>query len=145
MVLRPATQNDVDHLFAIHREALKSYVDATWGWDENWQAAHFRDNFDPSIRQVISYADEDVGFLDLIVTRDAAKLENIEIAPRYQGRGIGTKLIRRIISDAENMRIPVRLQVLKVNPRARALYQRMGFVQIGQTENHFQMERLPTG
>jgi ribosomal protein S18 acetylase RimI-like enzyme len=139
--LRLATAADVDHLFSIHRAALKSYVDATWGWDEDWQLDHFRQHFDASVRQVIGYEHEDIGFLDVMIRGDAIILQNIEIDPKYQGRGIGTELIRRLFVSADHNGIPVKLQVLKVNSRARELYERLGFVQTGHTKTHFQMER----
>jgi ribosomal protein S18 acetylase RimI-like enzyme len=141
ITIRPATRDDVDRLFAIHRAALKSYVDATWGWDDDWQADYFREHFDTSIRHVICCAADDIGFLDVMAQPDAIILQNIEIDPDYHGRGIGTELIRRVLTDADNNGIPVRLQVLKVNSRARDLYERLGFVPVGQTDTHCQMER----
>jgi ribosomal protein S18 acetylase RimI-like enzyme len=140
LYLGPATLADVDRLFSIHRAALGSYVEATWGWDEAWQADYFREHFDTSIRRVICYADNDIGFLDVVTRPDAVVLQNIEIHPQYQGRGIGSELIGRILTSAKNHGVPVRLQVLKVNSRARSLYERLGFVLIGETETHFEME-----
>jgi hypothetical protein len=43
---------------------------------------------------------------------------------------------------SEQRRIPVRLQVLKVNP-ARQLYERLGFCVTGGDEFRHQMERSP--
>lgn len=139
MNLRPATRNDFERLFDIHRAALQEYIELTWGWDEDWQRAYFHEHFDPSTRHVISYESDVIGFLDLEIRNDCIDLQNIEIDPTYQGRGLGTEIVRRVLVDAKNHSIPVRLQVLKVNPRARALYERLGFVQIGQTGEHTQM------
>ncbi|MCA9057519.1 MAG: GNAT family N-acetyltransferase [Planctomycetaceae bacterium] len=143
--LRPATREDIEGLFAIHRAALQSYVEATWGWDDTWQQTFFRDQFDSSARHVICWSDDAIGFLDVVIQPDAVFLQNLEIDPRYQSRGIGTHLIQQVIADAEQLHLPVRLQVLKVNTRARALYERLEFLLTGQTETHHQMERTFRG
>lgn len=139
--LRAANRHDFDRLFSIHRAAIHAYVDATWGWDDEWQAKYFREHFDQSIRQVICREGDVIGFLDILNRSDSVFLQNIEISPEHQGQGIGTELIRRLLTDAEKNGMPVRLQVLKVNRRARALYDRMGFVQTAQTDTHYEMER----
>jgi hypothetical protein len=41
--LRPATFDDIDALYRIHRAALGPYVEQTWGWGEGWQAGYFRE------------------------------------------------------------------------------------------------------
>jgi ribosomal protein S18 acetylase RimI-like enzyme len=49
-----------------------------------------------------------------------------------------------IISEAESLGLPVRLRVMKVNPRAKAFYERLGFTVISEIETHFTMERALT-
>ena len=49
----------------------------------------------------------------------------------------------RIVNDAGLEQKPVMLQVLKVNTRGIAFYQRLGFTIIGESTTHVQMERLP--
>jgi len=51
--LRPATQEDFDFLWWLHRATMRPYVEKTWGWDEQWQARCFRDHFDPNTREII--------------------------------------------------------------------------------------------
>lgn len=48
-----------------------------------------------------------------------------------------------VMEEARALRVPVRLRVLKVNPRARAFYERLGFVCAGETETHDLMEWTP--
>jgi ribosomal protein S18 acetylase RimI-like enzyme len=139
--LRRALAADFDALFLIHRAAMGEYIAATWGWDEAWQLEHFRTSFKPAARSVINLESQPIGFVDVVEREDCLYLENIEIAPHYQSRGIGARIIRTLVARAEAKRLPLKLQVLQVNSRARALYDRLGFRCIGETETHFVMER----
>jgi ribosomal protein S18 acetylase RimI-like enzyme len=65
-------------------------------------------------------------------------ISNIEIAPEYQGRGIGTAITNGIIAEARRDGLSVTLRVLKVNP-ARHLYERLGFIVIKEDETHYYM------
>ena len=143
--LRPATESDLELLYAIHREAMKGYIEQTWGaWDESWQARRFREQFDTTVRRVIRWGDHDVGFIDVEPRHDGLWLASIEIAPAYQRRGIGTFLLRGLIGESARCGGAVGLQVLKVNP-ARVLYERLGFRLTGETETHYLMKHSSTG
>jgi RimJ/RimL family protein N-acetyltransferase len=45
-----------------------------------------------------------------------------------------------VMEEARGLGRPVRLRVLKVNPRARAFHERLGFRRIGETDTHDLME-----
>jgi ribosomal protein S18 acetylase RimI-like enzyme len=64
------------------------------------------------------------------------------LLPRFHRRGIGSRLMRRMLATADAEGLPVRLQVIKINP-AKALYERHGFRVHGETATHFLMERVP--
>jgi ribosomal protein S18 acetylase RimI-like enzyme len=140
--LRPATFDDVDTLYRIHRAALGPYVEQTWGWDERWQAGHFREHFDVSVRQVIEYHGQAIGFLDVIEEEGRTLLASIRITPEFQRRGIGTFLIRGVLHRAESRGVPVVLRVLRINP-ARSLYERLGFETVGVSDTHYTMTAHP--
>ena len=53
-------------------------------------------------------------------------LSRIEIHPDHQSRGIGTRLISALIAEARQQGQDLVLDVLTVNRRAQALYQRLG-------------------
>jgi ribosomal protein S18 acetylase RimI-like enzyme len=54
----------------------------------------------------------------------------IEIHPDYQGQGIGTRLIRALADEARRKGQDLVLEVLTVNHRAQALYQRLGMQEV---------------
>jgi len=56
-------------------------------------------------------------------------MDGIFVAPDARGRGVGTALLGAIIDQARTRGFKeVRLDVIDTNPRARALYERRGFV-----------------
>jgi ribosomal protein S18 acetylase RimI-like enzyme len=65
-------------------------------------------------------------------------LGSIELAPEAQRTGIGSSIIRSVLREASQRRVPVRLQVFRQNP-ARRLYQRLGFHVTGETPTHVEM------
>ena len=135
---RPATENDTDFLYALHVATMKEYVDKTWGWDDTFQESVFRKNYVPVEIQVITFTEKDMGMLSLEERGQDIFLRAIEIHPDYQGQGIGTAIIQKIIAEGALKMKPVFLHVLKVNP-AKRLYERLGFSVVNETSTHFQM------
>jgi ribosomal protein S18 acetylase RimI-like enzyme len=137
--LRPATPDDYEFAYRVHRAAMRASVELTYGWDEEWQERYFRVHFDAARRQIIRHNGVDVGVFSVEHRVDTVFLSLIAILPEYQCRGIGTTLIRRLQRRANEDGVPLTLRVLQVN-RARELYGRLGFVLTGETDTHYQMK-----
>jgi GNAT superfamily N-acetyltransferase len=135
---RPAIENDIDFLYSLHVATMKEYVDRTWGWDDAFQESMYRRNYVPAEIQIVLYDDKDIGMLSVEEGEDDIFLRIIEIHPEYQGKGIGTVIINKIIADGAQKMKPVRLRVLKVNP-AKRLYDRLGFSTVEETSTHYIM------
>lgn len=125
--LRPATADDFDFLFALHRAAMRTYIEPIWGWHEDWQLEYFRKKFEPTQRQIIVVNGRDAGVLVVENRPDEIYIGLIELMPDIQGQGIGTALLGRIKSEARDKNVPVGLHVLRTNGAARRLYERFGF------------------
>src|SRR5688500_10683230 len=136
---RPASPADRRRLYEIHRAAMGPYVTELWGWDDLWQAEAFANAFDPSSIRVIVVGEELAGFFETNEDAEAVVLSKIELDPAFQRRGIGTSVIADVLAAARARGKPVRLQVFKINQRARSLYHRLGFHQTGETATHVQM------
>jgi ribosomal protein S18 acetylase RimI-like enzyme len=128
--LRPAAASDSEFCFQVHRAAMGGYVAAIWGWDEQVQRAFHDRAFDPGSWQIISADGQDAGMIDVGYRPGEIYLARIELLPGYQGRGIGTGLVRELIDEAARRGQDLTLDVLAVNQRARALYQRLGLREV---------------
>jgi len=140
--LRSAAPRDREFLWWLHRETMREYVHSTWGWDDNWQRERFDKNFDPACLQIIEYEGRPIGYISVQRPGNEIFLAAIEIAPEFQDNGVGTYLVGKLLDDADESNLPVRLLVLKVNP-ARQLYERLGFECAGETPTHYVMKRDP--
>lgn len=83
-----------------------------------------------------------LGYGVLSVAAGEAHVLNVCIAPEYQGRGHGRRLLRRLVDLARWHRAgQVFLEVRPSNPRAIALYRDEGFNEIGQRPNYYPAEK----
>ncbi len=142
ITLRDATQEDFAFLYELHRSALKEYIDLTWGWDEDWQADYFRRKFDTTGKRIIQHDGVDIGCLAVVDKADQIFLSYIALAPGFQGRGIGTQLIKTVLLQGRKQNVPVTLKVLGTNP-AKELYERLGFTVMDISETHYWMIAHP--
>jgi GNAT superfamily N-acetyltransferase/predicted nucleotidyltransferase len=141
--LRQATSADNEFAYQTKKAAFRIYVEAAGGWDEAEQRQLHRRRFAEQEFQVVQVSGEDVGVLVVARAPDCMKVNQLFILPEHQGRGIGEAIMKRVIEDAEGHGLPVRLRVLKANPRAAAFYRKLGFAETGKTGTHAVMERLP--
>jgi ribosomal protein S18 acetylase RimI-like enzyme len=88
----------------------------------------------------VVYQGVDIGTFDVVKHADHIHLGEFYLLPQFQGQGIGTVLLQRVLDEATAEGLPVRLEVLKNNP-VQSLYKRHRFVVSGQREHHFLMER----
>lgn len=140
--LRPATPADLEFIKALHKANFKDQVTAIWGWDETMQSRLVEERFDPAKLRIIQSNGKDIGALQTEARPEEVILENIQLLPDYQRRGLGSKIIRDVLADADAAQLPVTLTVLRTNP-ARSLYERFGFFVTRQDEVRYYMRRPP--
>ena len=142
VTLRAATTADIDLLYGIYRAAYSPLTSGEWNDIE--QSKSFHAGFPLERARVIIAGSEVIGAIDAERRSDGWFLNNIEIRPDWQGRGIGSRLVGDLVARAHREGHRVALEVLKVNP-ARRLYERLGFVVIGETDTHYLMRSAPAG
>lgn len=140
--LRAAVAADFDFLYELRQVTMKGYVQAIWGWDGLAQQERFAASFNPAHSQIIVVGDRDAGELTLEEREDDLYLKGIYILPVYQNQGVGTAVLHHLLAQAQARRQPVSLQVFKVNP-ARQLYERLGFIIVGESEPYYFMKVEP--
>lgn len=134
--MRPAKESDLDFVYYSELETV----------DENKNdpkvQRYIKQDAKDSLghTKIIVVDNNDVGVYQAYATnywgvregkRDWWYLAHIYIKPEYQGRGIGTEIIKNDISEHDK----ILLQVMKSNPRAKKLYESLGFV-VSQENDH---------
>ncbi|MGW3359647.1 N-acetyltransferase family protein [Streptomyces bungoensis] len=127
VALRPANPADGEFCFRLHRAAMREYVDAVRGWDDEEQRAYHERAFAPGRWQIVTVDGADAGLLIVEYRAREVYLTRIELHPDHQGRGIGAGLIRFLAGAAARRGQSLVLDVLAVNTRALAFYRRHGF------------------
>jgi ribosomal protein S18 acetylase RimI-like enzyme len=125
--VRAATEADCDFLWRLTEVNMCGYVAQIGVWDEAIQEKQFWCTFDPARWRVLVADKREIGGFALDRHPQALFLADLHILPEYQNRGIGSAVIRALIADAREEGVPLLLQVLDSNPRARHLYERLGF------------------
>ncbi|MBE5738138.1 MAG: GNAT family N-acetyltransferase [Clostridiales bacterium] len=139
-ILIPYVDDDYEFVYLTKKNAYQRYVEANWGeWNEDQQRGFFvdfMDNFAKDI-QIIIVDNKKVGFVQGTITEaDDYDLGNICIIPEFQGKGLGTKILHRIIE--ENKDRDIYLQYFKQNPVG-ILYSRLGFEKCEEKPYHIKM------
>ncbi len=142
--LRPAHEDDREFLRVLHELSYRPHVERIWGWDDDQQAEFFERRFQPSQLEIIEVGSDAAGVLEVENRADELFLADVEIHPSWRGKGIGSAIILSLQERAREAEKPLALQVLHVNVRARALYERLGFVETWRNDIRSGM-RWPTG
>jgi ribosomal protein S18 acetylase RimI-like enzyme len=139
-----ATPADWPWLENLRRAAYRDLFDATWGgWDEARHARHFAQCIEQGHIRIIELNGDRVGMVQVFDLPDAFEVGEIQVQPKHQGLGIGTRVLEDIIALAHADRKAVRLSVALKNERALRLYERLGFRRAGQSDTHNLLEIEP--
>lgn len=133
--MRQATQNDVTFVVKVLLLANEKRLSAR----EEWRAERFLKNVTASTQKevdgkvansttyVIEYDNVQVGRLRIVRPGNEIHIAGIQVHPKYQGKGIGSQVIRAMMKDAKEKKWPLTLEVEKDNPDAKRLYIKLGF------------------
>lgn len=139
MNMRPATAGDQPVLFEVHRSVFRAHIEALWGWDEVWQRENFAAEFASAATSILEEDGRIAGYIQTVDKHDRIYVQNIAISEEYQGKGIGTRLLKGLQSNAAARKVPLQLGVFRTNAPAQRLYERLGFQHVGETPTHVEM------
>lgn len=138
----PATEADKEYFRALNRSCYEELVVRQLGpWNDEEQNQNFEIKWPTNHFQKIFANDELVGGIWFDEHDEFRQLREIQIHPEFQGKGIGTALLKM---ELEQARCPIRLRVLFKN-QAYHMYLRLGFVTIDQNDTQYIMQWQPDG
>ncbi|MDJ0521986.1 MAG: GNAT family N-acetyltransferase [Planctomycetota bacterium] len=138
--LRPSTDEDHDFLRRAHHAGLQPWITAVFGWDPEEQERLMDDWLQRVQPDIVTIGGKDAGYLLVRDDGDVITGLAVVLLPRYQRRGVGTRLVQGVIDRATAEGKPVVIRVLRGNP-AKRLYERLGFEAFEETETHIRMRR----
>ena len=137
---RDYNDDDYDFVYEAKKVAYKKYVELNWGkWDEDAQKDMFKEfinTYGKDIK-IIMIDNIRIGFYHgEYIDNNGYEIGNICIIPEYQGRGIGTKILKEEIAKHSDKNIYLRF--FKQNPVGK-LYERLGFEMLEEMKFHYKM------
>jgi ribosomal protein S18 acetylase RimI-like enzyme len=150
---RPQLPQDEPFLRQVYDSTRAEELDLT-GWspeqrklflDSQFKAMRmgYASQFPKGEFSIIMLAEQPIGYMVVNRAENELRLADIAILPEFRGRGIGSLYLRQLAGDATVARKPLRLHVFK-GSRPWRLYERLGFVKIGDDGPYEHLEWLPT-
>ncbi|MBP9096107.1 MAG: GNAT family N-acetyltransferase [Ignavibacteria bacterium] len=136
--LRKAEEKDFDITHTIKLDAMKDYITQTWGWDEELQNKFHREEFYRDNIYMVEVEGRPVGTVGINEIDNAIFINRIYLLKEFQSKGIGSLVLKKIFD--ENKEKVIRLAVLKVNTKAKKLYESLGFEVYGEGNEHWKMK-----
>lgn len=126
-ILLPGNQSHLDALVDIEQQVNP----APWG------VRQFRASLDAHSVVVACDRSRVAGFVIWNSVLDEAELLNVAVAPGWQGRGLGGRLLDHCLAQSSGAAARVFLEVRASNSDAIALYTGRGFARIGVRKSYY--------
>ncbi|GAA0894150.1 hypothetical protein GCM10009122_38300 [Fulvivirga kasyanovii] len=137
LVFEKALPSDINYLLWLREETMVPHLkQAGFKVDEENHQKALSYKFEGA--RIIFYGNERVGLIKTSFGENYIKIIQFQIAPEHQGRGLGSKVISKLIVEAPEHIDFFILSVLKEN-KARKLYEKCGFVVTGENDHSFEM------
>ncbi|MGV6800946.1 MAG: GNAT family N-acetyltransferase [bacterium] len=106
--------------------------------DQHYKLTYLKGSF-----RIITLDSVDIGRLYINRADDHLRIVDLSLLPDYQGRGIGTDILRSLLNEAHGGKVPVKLHVDQSSP-ALKLYLSHGFKNTGINGYYYALEWNPT-
>ncbi len=127
IVIRRAEPKDIPFIIRIGKEAFPYIQDP-----DNF----FRERYHRSNIFVAEKGGTVIGFVDVEVDRNKAKLAGIAVDTNHRGEGIGTELMKYVLNWLGSINvIAVSLITKRDNVTAKRIYEKFGFIKIKEDDD----------
>lgn len=134
--------DDYEFVFNIIKITMKDYIEEIRGWDEGLEHLFFKEEMSEEDNYVIKVDNERIAYLSLDKTADNIEIENLLILPKYQNKGIGTRIIKDLIRECKLKEKNLSLKAFKINEKANKFYTALGFNLVGEDKDYYKYEFL---
>ncbi len=131
MIIREMTVNDIEAVKRIEDLSYKSPWSSTMFLTEitNNKFAHLF---------VLEDKNKVIGYSGVWIISDSATITKVTVAKKYQGQGLGDKLLQDLIKRAQDANCQyISLEVRVSNARAYQLYKKYGFEQVAIRKKYY--------
>lgn len=125
----PAGPEDAETLCRWNLDHAKIYETATLDWNRVGEQLEEKVRRDLPFCRAVFLGGEKAGFFTLLRRPDFLELDSFFVFPPFQGRGVGSRVLRYCIDEAKKAGLPLRLCVFCKNEGALRLYRRAGFLE----------------
>ena len=136
---RPALEHDFEYCRRLYFVEMRWIIEEL-NLERTAQETSFRQQWNLAQVRVIALDGTDVGWLQAIRQDDELFVAQMFVDGLFQRRGIGTEVMKRLIGEANEFNLAVRLNVVRINP-ARRLYERLGFRVTHEDDRKLYMKR----
>lgn len=153
LTLRPIRPADESFLYRVYASTRTDELAQLIDWDDAQKEAFLRmqftaqhtfyqQQFADAAFDIILLNKKPIGRLYLDRRADEIRIIDIALLPTYRNRGIGSQFLKRIMAEATDANVAVRIHVEQMNPALR-LYERLGFQHIDENGVYYLMEWRP--
>jgi GNAT superfamily N-acetyltransferase len=131
---------DFEPLLALRVLVMREHLERVGRFTPERSRAVFRGHFDePGLRLILVGGDR-AGCVGFRAGPAFVTLDSFYLSAHLQNSGLGSRILKTLLSESDALDKPMRLEVLKQSPADR-FYIRHGFIPIGEGEHDVLFER----
>jgi GNAT superfamily N-acetyltransferase len=135
---------DFEPLLAIRIDVMREHLERVFRYEPSRARRIFRGHFDEPGLRLILLKGERVGCVGFRRHADEIKIDSFYLDRRLHGSGLGARILKVLLAEADEAGLPVRLEVL-TGSKADRFYLRHGFVKLKEDEIEGHYERPVAG
>lgn len=140
---RSASEDEFDLLAEIRLESMRESLQRIGRFNRERSITRFRESFLATETAKIFQDGQLVGFFAVSDKPHYVRLSHLYLLPHYQARGIGSRVVNKLLHDSDCRGRPVRVTALR-GSRSNDFYRKHGFLLLSEEEWDLHYER-PAG